>query len=252
MTNVTVYSPTTNDLSSTNHETDVILYFHRSRLLWRLVLPVLFESDKRIALKALDRILQSIGPVSVGNTGTISPARRSNRPITVRSRSLKLASPERQKNLTLWLQPSLTTQLENAFESRLIAWEHRLIKAQTIAAYLATLGGGFFMCHHFSTAVTMAVEQQQMAIIINDSEMYFKCIINRAYNYIHSGRFATAKRVTLLAMCEAALFFNKRCKKAAKVADRSLSKTVDDFARIRLQKDASSADDIIVPFTLNN
>lgn len=209
-------------------------------------------------------------------------------------------------NVTIWIQPPFHTRLETAFERRLVSWEHCLIQAQTIAGYLSTLGGGFFMCHHFSTAVIMARNQQRMAHILNDRNMFYKCSIYQVYNFINAGHFQLAKRLlrrlqqalvkerprpsqqdVLLQMCASALLFCRRVQKQASklVAQprqddnlafqhrysthvqkqqhqqhrkypeqtqkqhRIISKTVDDFARIRLVPDESRPDDMVIPFT---
>jgi hypothetical protein len=123
-----------------------------------------------------------------------------------------------------------------------------------------------------------AQEQQRMARILNDSSMFYKCMVNQAYDYIYAGKFAIAKRLLaqvqasveqerpldqhlLLKMCDSARLFLRRVKKASKAlnlhshnndlsspASSPTSKTVDDFARIRVYQDESSMRDMIVPF----
>jgi hypothetical protein len=152
-------------------------------------------------------------------------------------------------------------------EDRWIHLENQLIRAQSVAGYLSTLGGGFFMCHHWTTAVTCAQQQQQLARLLGDSSMFFKCLINQAYNYIYAGKFKAAKALllhvyatvcrekpgeqkVLMNMVTSALLFRRRVKEAKQQLKDSpcLSKTMDDFGRIRLVRDESSADDMIRPF----
>jgi len=53
-----------------------------------------------------------------------------------------------RRRLLVWIQPPAITPLEYYFMSLMIKWEHERIQAESLAGYIATLGGGFFMCHH--------------------------------------------------------------------------------------------------------
>lgn len=78
-------------------------------------------------------------------------------------------------------------QPERIFTSSLVRLENLQIKLQSMNAYIATLGGGYFLCHYLSTAVSLARYQRQIALRLNDVNLAMKCTINEAYNYIHAG-----------------------------------------------------------------
>jgi hypothetical protein len=139
-----------------------------------------------------------------------------------------------------------------------------MIRAQSLAGYFATLGGGYFMCHHWQTAVKLAQYQQQMAMILGDTGMIYKCILNQAYNYIYAGQFMLAYKwihyvfvrvqgrdEVLANMCRSAHLFAKRVFELHRTSlgnDKleSKSRTVDDYARVRIVRDRSSKDDKLV------
>lgn len=248
---------------------DLVLFVPTaSRLLWRELAPLLLQSDRRIARRVLHKLDHHAHWSRRVHRETKEPKDASepskhglqSRQLTVRRRT--------PGHVRIALQPPSITLLETSWEGRLIHFEHQLIQAQTIAGYLSTLGGGYFMCHHFSTAVGLAREQQRMAKILNDSSMYYKCLINTAYNYIYAGQFDLANQVidgvlaslvrerpldtqVLYNMCRSARLFGKRVQRWARQHhERRLSKTVDDFARIRLVQDASTTAEVALPFRM--
>jgi len=77
---------------------------------------------------------------------------------------------------------------ERIFTSALVKLENLQIKLQSLNAYIATLGGGYFLCHYLSTAICLARYQRFIALQLNDVPLALKCTINEAYNYIHAGR----------------------------------------------------------------
>ena len=222
------------------------------------------------------------------------------------------------KHILLWIQPPLhATTIDFAFMGRVLKWEHTILRTQSLTGYISTLGGGFFMCRHYHTAVWLAMEQERMALLLNDQSMYYKCRINAAYNYIYAGKFQLAQQLlqqvllsvvqnnnlhpsspanddatttVLVNMCHSARLFCRRVQKAsrkllclssnnntttttttsmdndermtASIRDdkqevrhnnnnnkaKQYSLTVDDFARIRVFRDQSRQDDLIIPF----
>lgn len=83
----------------------------------------------------------------------------------------------------------------NLFTLRLIYNENNFIRLTSLSAYISTLGGGFFLCHYLSTAVSLARQQCHIALLRGDTEMSLKCRINEGYCYIHAGKLNTGKRV---------------------------------------------------------
>lgn len=184
--------------------------------------------------------------------------------------------------LSLLILPHWIVRLESSQEQRFIHYENQLIRAQSMAGFLSTLGGGFFLCHHWRTAVAMAQQQQHMARVLGDTNMYFKCLIHQAYNYIYAGHFRHAQRLllhvrhavaqerpseepVLVNMVASAWLFGGRVQRFARQQRRAhrrrtpldpdtprartaYSKTMDDYGRIRVMKDESSRDDIVRAF----
>ena len=207
--------------------------------------------------------------------------------------------------LVLWIQPPHAVPLEYLFASLLIRWEHRLIQAQSLAGYMATLGGGFFLCHHFATAMFLANQQQRLAVLLNDETMYYSCAIHKAYSCIYSGRFRLARQLlrqvlrivtgrkhqsneVIERMCRSALLFGKRMRRQSQLLTTTSSSrridtdtvgsiqgleheqggsstgavnessnpstqvqppTFDDFVRVRVIRDKSKKDDLVIPFS---
>lgn len=184
------------------------------------------------------------------------------------------------------IQPPTNTPLEYTFSGLLIRWEHLLIRAQSLSGYISTLGGGFFLCHHFSTAIQLARRQQRLAILLNDESMYYACWIHQAYSHIYAGKFGKAnailrqvwtaitsssshqndydttsqstKNTLLHKMCRSARLFSRRMHKASQSkldqntkddVSKLLSETIDDLKRIRVVQDKSKADDLVIPFS---
>jgi hypothetical protein len=92
---------------------------------------------------------------------------------------------------------STTTRPCNLYPERLwtrslVQLENTQIRLQTLNAYIATLGGGYFLCHYLSTAVQLARSQRQVALALGDETLAFKCTLNEAYNFIYSGHVSVA------------------------------------------------------------
>jgi hypothetical protein len=170
--------------------------------------------------------------------------------------------------ITLWIQPPLETRIEPYFSGLLIKYEHELVQASSLAAYFATLGGGFFLCRHLQTALTLARQQQRMAVFLGDYGMYYRCLLNQAYNYIYAGHFQVANQLiaqvrvaatevlksdaVLLQMCASAKLFSKRVRKARQTPvtkEQQQQLTKDDLYRIRMVQDQSlPSTDVTAPF----
>ena len=146
-----------------------------------------------------------------------------------------------------------TLRPEQIFTSALVQQENLNIKLQTLNAFVATMGGGFFLCRFLSTAVKLAQYQRRIALALDDIQLAMKCTVNEAYNYIHAGKIDHAERLIegvkkdassrkdklILGMCDAALWFGSKVR-STQLKERVLSggkqATVDDFLRIRIMR----------------
>ena len=176
------------------------------------------------------------------------------------------------RKIVLWIQPPLDTHIEPYFSGLLIKYEHEFMQAQSLAAYFATLGGGFFLCRHLQTALTLARQQQRMAVFLGDTGMYYRCLINQAYNYVYAGYFKVANKLikqvqvlatattvrkrddVLIQMCASARLFSKRVRRArqtpvTKEQQQQSLMTKNDLYRIRMVQDQSlPSTDVTAPF----
>ena len=148
---------------------------------------------------------------------------------------------------------------EQVFTSALVHQENLNIRLQTLNAFVATMGGGYFLCRFLSTAVRLAQYQRRIAVALNDVQLVMKCTINEAYNYIHAGKIDIAKVLIkttkreakkrkddlIVEMCRSANWFATKVGEAAlkeMELDNGRQATNDDFLRIRIQRNRSIAE----------
>ena len=81
---------------------------------------------------------------------------------------------------------------ERLWTYSLVQLENSQIRLQTLNAYIATLGGGCFLCHYLSTAVQLARSQRKVALALGDWSLALKCTLNEAYNFIYAGHISVA------------------------------------------------------------
>jgi hypothetical protein len=237
--------------------------------LWRGLHPLLMESSKGTAKRALEAQFKLVGlpalPVLSNDDQLHLMAILKEFQGMVYRRRIRLvlrnssAPPQKETahHLVIWIQPPSSTYYQKDFSKALIAWENTLILYQSLAAWISTLGGGYFFCRHLRTAVALAQQQRQIALLMGDCNMAYKCTINEAYSYIYAGKFAMAfktidyidvlhKRVdtqsrmdtTIRNMCQSARLFCMRVRKASKKLETSrkqqTARTIDDYQRIRV------------------
>ena len=172
----------------------------------------------------------------------------------------------------LLVPPSLCASLEQEriWTSALVRLENKLIRLGSLNAYIATLGGGYFLCRYLETAILLARYQRKVALALNDEHLAGQCTVNEAYNYIFAGEIDIALKLIktveknalvrndelLESICKAAKQFAKRVRNAGKFVEqigkgesgkdasctqlnRSMlrtSTTRDNFQRIRIRQ----------------
>jgi len=77
---------------------------------------------------------------------------------------------------------------ELSFSSKILHILNTNIRLRTLAAYWATLGGGYFLCRYLSVAVRLARAQRVVALAVGDVRGADVCTLNECYNYIYAGR----------------------------------------------------------------
>lgn len=156
-----------------------------------------------------------------------------------------------------------TLYTEQLFARSLVKLENMRIRLQSLNAYVATLGGGYFLCRYLTTAISLAKYQRKLALALGDCSLAMKCTVNEAYNYIHAGLIAQANALIkktriqaaerkddlVLSMCRSAKWFSDRVAEAKLYAlendmggsvESIYSTTVDDYQRIRVVKDRNT------------
>jgi hypothetical protein len=155
-------------------------------------------------------------------------------------------------SMLLYLRPPMISHLDATFSSIVVQTEHDLLRKQTLTAWWATLGGGYFFCRRLHMSLYLARKQRALALQVGNWSMARQCTVNEAYNLIYAGHFAQAKRILLeleattmkddndqvtLKQCQAARVLAQKMKKVAKRLTRyeeETNHTVDDYQRIRI------------------
>lgn len=221
----------------------VALQCHGPGVAWRGLFPLLFQAPFRVAGKALQILIAKFSSSAMVVDPSLPPAIAPDHNTTDSHYFRLFDAP-----ILLYIIPPTTHEVDYSFSGRLIHNEHLFLQAQTLAAWYATLGGGYFLCHKLSTAVQLARRQRRVAEWMGDEEMADRCTLNEAYNYIHAGYFGIAfsmltelqksarsrQDVVLLNMCKSARLFGKRMRRAGKRLASQASSVDDDYQRIRI------------------
>ena len=205
-----------NNIDSHEYTFGYVLYVHQSRVLWLGLIPLLYISPTEKALRAIEYILcnhittsnirhdckhkNSMCWIYSRQKSPIVTSLVTNYESSEMVRSFSWNSTlEKQRNkrikIILSIVPPQTVYLEYSFMRHLLRYEHNCIRAQSISGYISTIGGGYFLCHHFRTAILLAQYQQYLAILLNDDMLYYTCFVQMAYSYIYNGQFAMAQSI---------------------------------------------------------
>jgi hypothetical protein len=256
-----------------NNSVHYRLNCHRPGVLWRGLGPLLWEAPRKTAQHVLQCIWESSNPslfLKDSSHGEdikdddIKDA--SNQHLR---RQLQLVVPchgnaKTSQNVTerivIWFLPPILTNPDMTFTSALLRMEHAVIKTQTLSAWYATLGGGYFFCRRLEHSLQLARQQRVLAILLGDAGMERTCSINEAYNLLYAGRFKEALLALRLLwkstdddvtrnQCKAAWLLGKRLRKVSRKLvgyhqatptqqlQKHFTDTVDDYQRIRIVKD---------------
>ena len=266
-----------------------VLYVQKSRVLWSSLYPLLHSSSPQtIAQRAAQLLLEQPYCIrySFSDCKIQEKTRRSEREPggtdedvgdqmngfyhrTVETLHDTCTERTRTSTILLLLPPnSSSTPLQYAFSTRLNTLEHRLVRASSISHYMATLGGGFFFCRHYTTAAQLALHQHAVAQhVLQDPRLAATCWIHLAYNCAYRGQFVVAEQILqhvhtelgggesnknngeqedpLQTMCASAALLCQRMRHSHPVLSAASSMgdsapTVDDYLRIRVLQDQSS------------
>lgn len=252
----------------------------RSRIVWFGLKPILIEGETAVVRHVLQYILQRpIWSVIRRDTDDSAEKKLMEKEAFLNklcySREIRVPNPNAQfannASIYLWIQPPQETFMEYYWTGLLIRWENQLIRALSLTGYYSTLGGGFFLCHHFQSAIALARQQQRLARFCSNDIMYYGCIINQVYSFIYSGKFSFARRLlrqvyvqiakatpkpsgTLINMYQSAKLFCKRVRQSNLTTSevdtcKNVTKTIDNNQRIRIVlHDQSKTEDLIAPF----
>jgi hypothetical protein len=165
--------------------------------------------------------------------------------------------------IQLYILPSCITLIDMTFIRLVLQHERTLLKKQSLSAWMATLGGGFFFIRRLSYSLLLARQQRVLALQIGNRSMARTCLLNEAYNLIYAGKFRNAKvtlklledevsdgksiedldddeAIVTLRQCGAARLLLRRLKKMSKSLQKYHTRNVcenhtrDDFQRLRI------------------
>lgn len=265
---------TKDDCKKVSSTTAVVLLLqcHADGVCWRGLYPLLMMAKRRTAKTALAVILSLLQT----NKRTTGHQQQQIDGLLANNMTLLLSSAfssrrinrlhKNNNNYLVVVIPPDWTRLNGMFGSLLIRWEHLWIQARSWTAWISTLGGGYFLCRHLETAIWLARQQRWLALWMGNTDMADRCTLNEAFNYIHAGQFHTALRMVrrvqqglsptnnnqkkrrretpqtqqTLRMCDAAILFLQRVRRAAKHQNHDTHQTMDDYQRIRIVKVSSS------------
>jgi hypothetical protein len=245
---------------------------HRPGVLWK-GLALLWEAPRKTAQHTLQCIWESSNPSLFLKD---PPHDENNKDDDIKDvsnqylhRQLQLVAPcngnaKTIQNITerivIWCLPPILTNPDMTFTRALLRMEHAVIKTQTLSAWYATLGGGYFFCRRLGHSLQLARQQRVLAKLLGDAGMERTCSINEAYNLLYAGRFKEALLALRLLwkssgddvtrnQCQAAWLLGKRLRKASRKLvgyhqatptqqlQKHFTDTVDDYQRIRIVKD---------------
>jgi hypothetical protein len=96
--------------------------------------------------------------------------------------------------IRVYILPSLiTNHVEMTFNRLVLSHERTMLTKQTLSAWMATLGGGYFFIRRLSFSLVLARQQRVLALQIGNRSMARTCLLNEAYNLIYAGKFKQGK-----------------------------------------------------------
>jgi len=261
-------------VSATPPEDDSTLFlrvFQSHGVAWRGLYPLLIEAPPRKCRRLLRLLFQSSKPSTLrsmhatkqnhSKRGSENDDKKVEEDLlhSFYERTIRL---RHVPNVTIVLVPPTIPQLDSTFASLVIRTERLLLRLQTLTAWWATLGGGYFFCRRLRRSLQLARQQCYLALQMGNISMARQCSVNEAYNLIYAGKFGAAKQVlseleesiraskdpdegsVTLRQCQAARLLAKRLKKLTRrglkgyhTMERGEKHTIDDYQRIRIVED---------------
>ena len=258
---------------------------HRDGLAWRDFVPMLrrmsdpaLERVVRVLVTSFGRSVRVFAPasdggraearrqeegVAEGSSAPPPPRRWHDRRMRRRRRTLKSGGVGFRRLLLVILpgrSPSPSLRPEWLWSSRLAVLENRLLVLRSLSAFIATLGGGFFLCRYLATAVRLARWQRRVALELGDLDLAARCTVNEAYNYIHYGRVGGALRMVAavreealrrgdgltVRMCGSARAFALGVRRA-NLEEGAERATRDEMQRVRIVRNGAKVNRIFAP-----
>lgn len=247
-----------------------VLYLacYRPGFAWRGLVPILLQAPRPIAQRFMRCLCSTSKPNALldltdKNIFTAEAQEKMIHPEDesplVYHRLLPMPKRKWQRReapqaILLWIQPPLTTDIDQTFAFALMKLEQTLLQMRTLSAWYATLGGGYFFCRRLTFSLQLARHQRKLALIVGNAEMARQCSVNEAYNLLYAGKFPEAHKVLSVtyastddsvtrSQCLAALLLGKRLinfgrkLQAFHHAPKQYTETVDDYQRIRIVTD---------------
>jgi hypothetical protein len=137
----------------------------------------------------------------------------------------------------LYVLPTPPRQfLDKTFAGLVVRHEQTLLQKQTLTAWMATLGGGYFFCKQLSKSLRLARQQRFIASQIGNESMVRHCLLNEAYNLIYAGSFLEANNV--LSTLERMVISNASSRTTQILEEHDIERTLRqcDAARIFMRR----------------
>ncbi|OEU21436.1 hypothetical protein FRACYDRAFT_259894 [Fragilariopsis cylindrus CCMP1102] len=194
---------------------DLYLTCYRPGVLWRGLVPMLFSSspDDVKTSSANDCGSDSCGSDENENNNSnnndlllLQQLEDYNGSILMATKTTETSIPQRTL-LALGLRDALRKEIQMITDDRssssknnnedtgTITMKEKESAIQSLTAWLATLGGGYFCIKKLSFSLYLSRKQRLLAYSIGNIQMVYQCTLNEIYNLIYSGQFHLAKYV---------------------------------------------------------
>mmetsp|Transcript_30804 Transcript_30804/g.46729 ORF Transcript_30804/g.46729 Transcript_30804/m.46729 type:complete len:282 (+) Transcript_30804:44-889(+) len=236
----------------------LIIFCEREGVFWRGLIPLLTDAPPKVIVKSSWLLLDffifnresrkcsknQIMDTDIKEIVDLAPIN-----LTLdQSVFINDAECGKQYLVQICLYPPQITQFQRSFTFNLIRYERLFLSLQCLSAYLATLGGGYFLCWQLESALKLAKYQRSLALWMGDEATADKCTLNEAFNYMHSGLFNMAQRRicaveasakkrkddSTLRIVQAATIFLQRMKVFARLEKKMIHPTINNFQRVRI------------------
>ncbi|KAI2508296.1 hypothetical protein MHU86_6101 [Fragilaria crotonensis] len=176
----------------------------RDGVLWRGLHPLLFDAPIPVTRRAVQILVRQFRPFIRSGTLLVKGDDDNNDDddaAAIVTTYRQVPMPTNNESIDIWITPPQLTRIQYTFSGLLIHYEHLWLTLQSLSAWIATLGGGYFLCRHLATAVRMARQQRALALCMCDYDTADRC--SQRSLQLHSR--GTIPRGTTIDSCRAGI-----------------------------------------------